>query len=132
MDNKKIKQIIAKEGLIIIGIMAISLLIAYLSNHIPNPKPLTQAEWDAEVRVGDGVKGKADELDTIWDEFVVETKNAFKDNATGNYYYKPDYSQREKLRNSLGDFPVFFFFLGYPVYLLIRFILWAIRTLKEK
>ena len=112
--------------------MAISLLIAYLSNHIPNPKPLTQAEWDAEVRVGDGVKGKADELDTIWDEFVVETKNAFKDNATGNYYYKPDYSQREKLRNSLGDFPVFFFFLGYPVYLLIRFILWAIKTLKEK
>ena len=64
--NKTVKKIIAREGLIFVGIISIGLILAY------NPK--------ADV-------------------------------------------------SNLGHV---IFWIGYPVYLLVRFIIWAVKTLMDK
>jgi len=38
----------------------------------------------------------------------------------------------EQIGQKIVTFAFMFLFLGYPIYLLIRLIVWAIRTLREK
>ena len=90
--NKSVKKIIAREGLVIIGIFAIGVFIIFLAhffNHIIHkPKPLP---------------GNMQLPDLLFEPFAtIETVG----------------------------FGLLMF--GYPLYLLIRFIIWAIRTLREK
>ncbi|MBU0896204.1 MAG: hypothetical protein KJ569_06370 [Candidatus Omnitrophica bacterium] len=73
--KKKIKRIIAREGLIFIGIAGISVVLFINGHGIEN-----YGTWRREI--------------SDW----------------------------------AGPLIVF----GYPIYLLIRFIIWAVRTLKEK
>lgn len=83
MDKKKIKRIIAKEGLVIIRLMLIGGLIEILRAFLYNIRPHTR----------------------------------FK------YLYVPDQIIVSGLITVV---------ICYPVYLFIRFIIWAIRTLRER
>ena len=78
--KKPIKKIIAREGLILLGIVTMALLFMFVLANIPDSKGI------------------------VWD----------------NYH------------DNMIMVGFAFLYLGYPLYLLIRFILWAIRTLREK
>lgn len=90
--NKSLKNIIAREGLIIIGIILASILIVYI--------PAIYLAIDNFI----GVKLLGRRI--IWEEAPTLVQN-------------------------IGYFGWFFLICAYPLYLLIRFIVWAIKTLKD-
>ena len=76
--KKDIKKIIAREGLILLGFILLSVIITFV---------------------------------LLTTEFAVVG---------------------EQIGQKIVTFAVILLLLGYPIYLLSRFIVWAIRTLKEK
>lgn len=95
MDKKKTRQIIAREGLIISGIISLGLLII-------------------------GINMVANSIFVKTYMYIpLENKLDFKIISYANY---------DNI-NVLG-YTISLF--GYPLYLLIRFIIWAIRELRER
>ena len=105
-----VKKIIAREGLIILSIIVIFLAITKTSplytryTYIENFDRSTQNMTQQEL--------------TEWNRYV-ENVNTQNDLA---------YKKRKKIYNVM----VYFLIFSYPAYLLLRFVFWAIRTLKEK
>jgi hypothetical protein len=99
-DKKKwIKRVIAREGLIVLGIILIGIAIV-LINNVRND--IFQRNYqlpllEKPIRVS--------ELPTI---------------PSAPYY---------KQINNFGDLTLLF---GYPFYILIRFVIWAVRTMRDK
>jgi hypothetical protein len=138
-----IKKIIAREGLVII----LFALLAFISFLIPSylttkdlKTPidlLTQKKYEITVESGKiytVILNKKNVKDV--DEYVGVTKEAAK---RGLLKSPKDFSETAliivKEAVPLGNFKNGLFLgalLGYPLYLLIRFILWAIKTLKER
>ena len=85
--NEKVKKIIAREGLIIIGFVFIFILFYWTGTH-------TQIQWEQYRK-----EPKPNQLLISWA------------NGTLGYYVA---------------------LIGYPIYLIVRFIIWAIRTLKQR
>ena len=92
MDEKKIERIIAREGLIIFGIMVISVILIWIS--VP-----TGHHYEYFSTIG------------------LKNPYPFFDNRIFALMF------------AIG---IRLSFFGYPAYLLIRFIIWAIKTLKQK
>lgn len=81
------KKIIAREGLILLGIIAISLLAKYAID--------------------------------IYGRIV-------------GFYIKEEWADIPYIFTVLYNLGNILLYLGYPIYLLIRFVIWAIKMLKEK
>ena len=128
--NTKLKKIIAREGLIILLII----LLGIATRILPNPIVLSEKERPVDL--------------------LTEKKIKVTDDSTGIKYYtivKKDFDPFDKVEaeNQITKFlktaeivkkeivdlnnKLLFIVLSiYPLYWLIRFILWAIKTLKEK
>jgi len=109
MDKKKIKRIIARDGLIIIAIIAIGFIYILYIPRLIYPRP-----------IGGGRDYYAEEIEhkpSPQYTRITSTEELNKVDA-----------KQERVR-TMG---MFLIILGYPIYLLIRFIIWAIKTLKQK
>jgi len=124
MDSK-IKKIIAREGLIIIGIIVIGLLTFHI-----------------------GASGVERYKNKFWKEAITK-KEEFKkltndDQGEAHRQYMEQWStspgQATFREYGLGVYIVYYLQfigfwllrLGYPFYWLIRFIIWAVKMLKQK
>jgi len=96
MDKKKIKRIIAREGLIILSIISLGLLL------ISTPYIFLGIE-----------------------NFINIIFRPSSGRLLG-WVSEPLYI---RIPRNIG---ILLLYLGYPFYLIIRFILWAIKTLKEE
>ncbi len=93
--KKKIKRVIAREGLVVIGFIAFAVLWFILWSYIlPNV-------------------------------YIFMSRKFFK-----SYAYLWNYIP-EKVEE-ISFFSFFVLPLGYPIYLFIRFIIWALKTLRER
>jgi len=100
MDKKKIKRIIAREGLIIIGFILLGFIIWTTGAYL-NQRYIEQGSWVDVDAQGNPI------------------------NSTINFI--PEHPVYPKLVN-LGIFLIW----CYPFFLLVRFIFWAVRILREK
>ena len=94
MDNK-IKRIIAREGLIIIGIMVFSLCFYWLIELMRH---------------------------LLATYFMSKVKDIKDINGLPNLM----------LFAYIKDFSILILVVSYPAYLMVRFILWAVKILKQK
>ena len=116
-----IKKLIAREGLIFIGIMLLGILFSFISAQIPyaERKPV-----GAPVFKDNGP----------WNQYIVGTKDEKGrpiEKIDGSWYLK-DANENNIMKDNFNNFGILTLFFCYPFYLLIRFIFWAIRTLKQK
>ncbi len=93
----KIKKIIAKEGLIFLGIVILGLVVYFIGKHLNNVYLIQHQE--AKFKVMQNMK-----------------------------YSLLGYTPYIKMRSFGLNIAIF----GYPIIAFIRFVLWAIRMLKEK
>lgn len=118
--TSKHKKVIAREGLIIIGFIVLAVIAMKIGNtmHIDwskyrnsglRPPTLSQEHYQ------DAVNGGFSHKDIV----RLEQRR-----------YKEQHPVIARFQNQ--DVTFFIIFFGYPVYLLIRFIIWAIKILKER
>ena len=107
--TSKTKKIIAREGLVIIGIVTIGYLIAFVSSFI----------WERGTLSLRMFLGRALSLFSFYG------------------FPSTDYPISHPLHNVwffvwLEHFGEFIFLYGYLICLCIRFIIWAVKTVREK
>jgi hypothetical protein len=93
----KVNKIIAREGLILLGIIILGLAVYFMGRHLNNIYLMQHQE--AKFKIVQNMK-----------------------------YSLVGYTPYIKMMSFGLNIAIF----GYPIVALIRFILWAIRTLKEK
>ncbi|MDO8489712.1 MAG: hypothetical protein Q7S42_06390 [Candidatus Omnitrophota bacterium] len=92
-----VKKIIAREGLILLGIVVLGLIVYFISRHLNDI--YLRGHWEAKFKVIKNMK-----------------------------YSLVGYTPYIRMMSLGLNIAVF----GYPVVALIRFILWAVRILREK
>jgi len=116
MDKKTIKQIVAREGLIVLGMILLAFSIFFISSSFPKmayektPSFLTPQEFKEARDAG----LTAEEIFRQYHE------------------RKQSEPKAKKTRFLIRFYGFILIFCAYPFYLLIRFIIWAIKTLREK
>lgn len=157
----KIKKIIAREGLVIIGVAVLILVCFHLQSMFPyTSTDIYPAKYLYKVSIGGKSWKYRNSLDdpdisvtTKWELFQTARRDNPKDfqhyGVINNAGFIPkdflvEYggriekvlTEREKTNNKLNEFTgsllIFVIVCVYPLYLLIRFIIWAVRTLKTK
>lgn len=120
MDNK-IKKIIAREGLVILTVVALGGGLIFLSTRYP----FYPVAIRTDIKTGRPLTLTSKQFDKLQQEgFAVEKIASFEQRRlTENC---------DKTRNNLSLIGFLALVGGYPLYLLIRFILWASKTLKQK
>ena len=117
----KIKKIIAREGLAIIGVIAAGLLIIFASSIFPpHPKPIEPILKETASAVADK-----------WDGYRAKTASDLYENAPEMARAKSKSREVYRIRSGLHTIGFLLLILGYPFYLFIRYIIWAVRTLKR-
>lgn len=138
MDKKKIKRIIAREGLILLGIIVFGFIIIAASDlYIKMPSgidPTFSAFIDNETRPIEIDKTYAPRTsDGKLFKNLVRIK--YLDTGETKVFKLANEEARKKImdkRENIKKFGYFILFLSYPLYLFIRFILWAIKKLRKK
>lgn len=149
MDKKKIKQIIAKEGLIIIGLAIVLYAILRFIPAMPVVFPKYKLEFVSgekytieiypEIRSGYDSKEIMKEAFNPPPRLIEKRIKEFIDTA----HIKSELKDSSCINlNAIyrSELSVFFFgkvfivkiFIIYLIFFPIRFILWALRTLREK
>ena len=157
--NANIKKIIAREGLVILSIPLLMFMTSLIPEQITiKDKKNTPKESESTFEITTQGILSIDRIYTILVDknkekaslstaeelpkgFVLEKDNNSEYDKNGIKWYKLKNSI-EKTDNVIKEVDsfvelkshlfLFFLFSAYPLYLLIRFIIWAIRTLKEK
>ena len=141
-----IKKIVAREGLIILACAVCAGLFLFLQNLIPY-----ESQKYKNVVETSGHKYAIESEEAIYsmdfkDKAVLykELQNKYpKDlGKSAGVDFVPDdlkigypktiYTFVGHLRNLLGNLGLLFIFIAYPLYLIVRFVLWAMKTLKGK
>jgi hypothetical protein len=157
--NKNLKKIIAREGLVILGIIGISCLIFLISDKYPlykfDPNISSKITYldneETRVKFEDGTmiefetkpspqdiqeaysKAVGSKPSTLTSEqFDKLKKSGFTSEQIVSFELKRQTEKRLKIKKDLSSLGFLILFLGYPIYLLIRFIIWAIKVLREK
>lgn len=133
-----IKKIIAREGLIIISILLLILISFMLPDSIViKDKGIQPKETEEVYEITTKGHLLIEKLYTVlwdktkvepqnkWDRYIVETKS--KNDISHLNIIKEAISLSE-----LKSILLAILLSAYPFYWLIRFIIWAIKTLKEK
>ena len=118
--NLKTKKTIAKEGLLFLSIIVISILFIFIGEKMGEYEP-KKAKFDLSTA----------RPVVLNDEGV---------NITGGFDLKNSVpvselekqAQMQNVGTAVANIGIFSLFFGYPIYLLIRFLIWAIKTLKGK
>jgi len=129
-----IKKIIAKEGLILSGIVIFGLLLIFISFRFPalSGQEIARAgNFEIKIEQLMGRIAQANNKPEAADEFNKYFQKWKSDNFNDILQYK-HVRFIQKVRKSINLFGKVFILFGYPVFLIIRFIFWAIRTLKQK
>lgn len=144
--STKTKKIIAREGLVIIGIIALSIFLNFISYRFP-PLPkeahgnyLVSTEGDHHyiVPAGNATDKRSNWIDvtTIGKKKMLTFEEYKELDKKG---YPPETIARTidvtfiiRMQDKIRTLGFIILFGGYPIYLLIRFIIWAVRTLKSK
>ncbi len=141
-----IKRIIAREGLIILGIIGVVGILLCINFLLPS-----DASYIYTCHTGKN-KYKIESLEyytTFNDEGKFEIfellqkkfPNIFPEAKEGYRWMPSDlkidypvtrYTFLGHMKNALSNISLILFCFGYPFYWLIRFIIWAVKTLKEK
>jgi hypothetical protein len=111
MDTKKIKRIVAREGLILLGIIGVGFSVIATSDLYFRHKYKLGRDYYAEE---------------------IEHKSSVKQDIFDKIYPEYQKEMAEKERGRAVSIGFFILLLGYPAYLLVRFIIWAVKTLKGK
>jgi hypothetical protein len=163
-----IKKLVAREGLIILSFLGISLLIILTPDLYIKPKPIglapgvTQAEIKSidtlmelrkeypqyndldNLNLAQKIASKYPEYEAVHKDFLeISERNKDKPNvfdistakpvqSTGETYRLDEIIKAGQQQEKVRTVGFYFLILGYPVYLLVRFIVWAIRTLREE
>ena len=138
MGRTKFNKIIAREGLLIIALFILGLIsilaITPISSMIENPIRKYENANNLGREPGfDKSKGVSTEV--IVDKNNVDHWKSFDEN---DIFWKHVNHLRflmnlqEGLTKTLWIFVIIFWLASYPLYLLIRFIVWAFKTLNEK
>ena len=144
-----IKKIVAREGLIVIVFVVVTGGIFFLDSVLPriSSEYVTSVElsghkheiiWEDECTATSDIndEDKYNILKTLIEKFPNEFSKIDKPDI-----YRTDfkigecesgYSVLGHLRNLLSDLRFLIPFVFYPFYWVIRFIIWATRTLKSK
>lgn len=109
---QKIKKVIAREGLILLCLVFLSCGFFYLD--------YLQKTWVSKPVESSEVGKPKDLFDRIPDIEIMDIAKIPINQRP--LFFRFDF-------NKIGLFSLFF---AYPLYLVVRFILWAIKTLKEK
>lgn len=96
-SKKKNERIIAREGLILLGIVILGLTIYFISRHLNNI--YVSQHWESEFKVMQKMK-----------------------------YRLVGFTPYLKTMSFGLNLAMF----GYPIVIIVRFIIWAVRTLKGK
>lgn len=158
MDNR-LKKIIAREGLIFLAFTILSCLSIFVISNIPDSKaykittskptaPASKAEpideskvvWDATPRFTTMPSiDKSEpirESDVVWDDTPSKPKDIFDkihaEQMAQLNADKPSVSAAYDYKTKIKQAGTYIILLGYPAYLLISFVTWAIKTLKQK
>lgn len=99
--DKSIKKTIAREGLILLGIVIIGVMLTWVNDEVDYTHIIST--WKGKIYL-------------IPERYIFSIR-LFE---IGDIYF---------IKYGIGTFLLF---LVYPIYLLIRFIIWAIKTLREK
>jgi len=115
-----IKKIIAREGLIVLVIIVVGGAMLFLSSkYPPMPSPVS-----SDNPLGRSLIEK--NLDCLGKE------SCGIQEIGGEYYSSVTIYMMNKARAKIKTFGIITLCLIYPLYLLIRFVIWAVRILKEK
>ena len=145
MDTK-LKKIIAREGLVILGVIA----LGFIWRVIPYEKPsyLYSCSFDGSSN-WKVYKIEMKHYYSTWDDngklvLLKEISKRYpKDiEQEGDWITIPENIHVERseakstlkgrIKNGLSTFALFVFIFSYPAYLVIRFIIWAVRAIKEE
>jgi len=137
--NPKTKRIVAREGLIILSFIVVAVSTNLVEHNIIKIVQKNGAQAISEIN--------AKNLTPIEFRHAIEQNpKSFQVLAYEPMFY--EWAQRnprsyQELGIKYSPFAVFFYhygesggmlllFCGYPLYCIIRFIIWAVKTLKEK
>lgn len=145
MDRKKIERIIAREGLILLGIIAIGTSFIYLANVIRNKQllPVYLLEFDNGKKYKAVLNPNEDYRIVATDKELNELAENIKkrENLPLDLKLKSfklisgkrtDFIWIEQRVENFRKLGVIILFLTYPLYLLICFFIWAVKVLREK
>ncbi len=135
--NHKIKRIVAREGLIILGFVIFGLYIKPLLQNIPNlPGDTLTYKYEYE-----GKMYSFDAIDNGGPDFFSNEKisaefnkryglHLTSEDIVHSKYWLPETSKFVPLNWLRYKFVTINVFFIYGLYWLIRFVIWAIRTLR--
>jgi len=141
------KRIIAREGLILLGCLVLTGGLLFVSTRIPQEDPTYIYRCSTgghiyEVEMN-GYFWPVSDSDSY--NMFETVKKLYPNDFSGGIYLKvkdaypldfkvenvkTKYTFSERIRNVFNFLGVFILFL-YPIYLIIRFVFWAIRTLRQ-
>ena len=151
--NSKLKRIVAREGLIIIFLVIIAAICIFLSDwqstHISKHPFISQKELQSilsqvkkidekHIVCPNGQKAEFDSQPDSQDIYWAcqYSKSGEPQKFSDKELYDMAGIQKEERpiiqRIDFSKWVIFFLLAVYPVYLFFRFVLWAIRTLKQK
>ena len=121
MCVKKVKEIIAREGLTIIGIIGISFIIMTTPQLYIKAKP---------IRI-EQATDKETPIDLLTEMRTIDTETLLSGTGARAIYRITEWNKAKDRTEKVRSLGFIILFFGYPVYLLVRFIIWALRTLRE-
>ena len=142
--NKTIKKIIAREGLIVVSIILLGIITSIMPNSITikDTKIPIDLTKESRLKIRNKKTGMIytiivpkEMLDKKVSGYDVTGSEAMQElGRRGDVGFLKNHVVIKKELSLVNIKNKFYFllFLMYPFYLLIRFIIWAIRTLKEK
>lgn len=122
MDKKSIKQMVAREGLILIVILLLGVAFHFISLWIPDKESGNLFEVNLGGTVYKVTKEEAAGMTS--NTPLQEMLGAPPENAPQRTSWP--------LKEIAHKLSLFFFFFAYPIYWLMRFIKWAVKTLRER
>ncbi|MCX5709664.1 MAG: hypothetical protein NT088_02910 [Candidatus Omnitrophica bacterium] len=141
-----IKKMVAREGLILLACAICAGLFLFLQSLIPYCSP--KYEYDIKtsghkyvVSTQEAIysfefKDKAELYKTLQDKYPKDLgKNDGVDFVPDDLKISPPktiYNFAGHIRNLLGNLGLLSIFVVYPLYLIICFVMWAVKTLKGK
>jgi hypothetical protein len=149
MKSKRIKRILAREALVILGVLVVSGILLWVHDLIP----YNDSESSYMYFCSTGGKKYAVELkddmhlfsekegQKIFSALSGKYPKDFPPDKYGRYrlprgfridYAKVKFSLPGRIKNAAFNLSLLLLFIAYPVYLIFRFIGWAIRLLIEE
>jgi len=113
---KKIKKAIAREGLIIMGIIGVGFIVMSTPQLYIKARP---------IRIE-----KLPNQETPID-LLTEKRITYLDTGERKIYRLSEVNKVGDRQKNVRDIGFFILLFGYPVYLLVRFIVWAVRMMRN-